>query len=72
MKKIAILLILTFLVFGASGVFAQPVPNQNGDGSGVGSIPVGGGVPIDGGLSILLVLGSAYGMKKAINKKKEE
>ena len=51
---------------------AQPKPpglghgtNQNQQGQ-----PAGGGAPIDGGLSILLLLGAAYGGSKVYRMKK--
>ncbi len=53
------------------GVMAQNPPHPNGgSGPGPGNTPVGGTAPIDGGLTIMLLLGAAYGSKKLfINKK---
>lgn len=50
--------------------FAQPLPNQNGNGSHVGQTPVG--APIDGGMSILLILGAGFGIKKLAALRKQE
>ncbi len=78
MKKIFrnITLIL-FLLLGSAtinNVLADdpappPPPGEHG-----ASGDEGGGAPIDGGLSILLVLGATYGAKKiyTVRKKKEE
>jgi len=78
MKKIFcnITLILFFLLGSATinNVLADdpappPPPGEHG-----ASGDQGGGAPIDGGLSILFVLGAAYGAKKiyAVKKEKEE
>ena len=45
---------------------AQTPPHPNGGGGpGNGNTPVGGGAPIGGGLIIMMVMGAAYGSKKA-------
>ncbi len=45
---------------------AQTPPHPNGGGGpGGGNTPVGGGAPIGGGLIIMMVMGAAYGSKKA-------
>ncbi len=65
MKKI----ILTIaIVLGGLGVFAQPTPPTGSTGhTGAGQNgPIGGGAPIDGGLSILLLMSVAYGAKRTI------
>lgn len=68
MKKKNIFIFLAaaiiFLCAGSSSVFADDpnppiVPGEHGM---AGDVPVG--APIDGGLSILLVLGAGYGAKK--------
>ncbi len=41
-----------------------PHPN-NGGGPGGGNTPIGGGAPLGGGLIIMMVMGAAYGSKKA-------
>lgn len=54
-------------------LFAQETPG--GVGGGFGGLdnpggPIGGGVPIDGGLVLLLTAGVGYGMKKAYHYRK--
>jgi hypothetical protein len=68
MKK-AILTIA--IVLGSICLYAQPVPPPSGNGLN-GNQPAGGGAPIDGGLSILLALGAAYGASKLYKVKEEE
>ena len=70
MKKIRSVFLITMLVGLPLLIFAQPLPNQNGNGSHVGQTPVG--APIDGGLSILLVLGAGFGARKIASFKKQE
>lgn len=70
MKKIRSVFLITMLLGLPLLNFAQPLPNQNGNGSHVGQTPVG--APIDGGLSVLLLLGAGYGVKKIYNLKKKE
>jgi len=43
-----------------------PHPPSSGHGQNGNQPPPGGGAPIDGGISILLALGAAYGMRKVI------
>lgn len=57
--------ILLFLVFMASAVFADAPPDPGG-GPGGGAGPVGGGAPVDGGSLTLIIFGIMYGVKKAI------
>jgi hypothetical protein len=40
-------------------------------GGGTTGAPVGGGAPIDGGLTLLLLAGAAYGGRKVYKKVKE-
>lgn len=73
MKKI----ILTIaIVLGGLGVFAQPTPPTGSTGhTGAGQNgPIGGGAPIDGGLSILLAMGAIYAATKVnqVKMKKSE
>jgi len=42
-----------------------PHPNNGNGGPGGGNTPVGGGAPLGGGLIIMMVMGAAYGSKKA-------
>lgn len=67
MKKIKSILIIAFFITLPFLSNAQPDPRHNGNGSNVGGTPVGNGpqgAPIDGGLSILLLLGAGYGASK--------
>jgi len=73
MKKmkqiIAILMFLSIPLW----MSAQPPHPNGGNAPGPTNIPVGGqpiGSPIDGGLSILLAMGLAYGAKKVYQLKK--
>ena len=74
MKK----LITVFILFVGLSVLpfalmAQNPPHPNGGGApGSGNTPVGGGAPIGSGVIIMMVLGSAYAMKKTIRFKSEE
>lgn len=52
------------LIIGVSSLVASPGGDGDGDG---GEDPA---VPIDGGVSILLVAGAAYGAKKVLEKRK--
>ena len=64
MKKI----ILTAIVVICSMVlFAQPLPPTGNAGN---QGPMGGGAPLDGGLSLLLLISAAYGGKKAYSIRK--
>ncbi len=55
-------LFLAFPLFS----LAQTPPHPNGGGGpGGGNTPVGGGAPLGGGLIIMMVMGAAYGSKKA-------
>jgi len=79
-KTIRIASIVAFLALAPVLSMAQP-PHPGGAGSG-GATPVGapggsgpiggGGAPIDGGLSIFLALGIAYGGRKVYQWKKAE
>lgn len=53
--KIVASLSFMFLVVGLSTVMAQPGPG-----------PVFNPVPVDGGITLLLAAGAAYGVKKAV------
>lgn len=58
MKKIIIIIVLAL---APVIIYAQPLPPAYGQN---GNQQPGGGAPIDGGLSILLLMGAAYGAKK--------
>jgi len=52
---------------------AQPLPNENGNGSPTGGNPISrAGAPIDGGVEILITLGIAYGIRRYNLAKKTE
>jgi len=70
MKKLRYIFIIAMLLTLPLLNFAQPLPYQNGNGSTIGNSPVG--APIDGGLSILLLLGAGYGARKIYGLKKKE
>lgn len=58
-------LISFFVLFlGIGNLQAQPGSGGDGDGEDPTD------VPIDGGISFLLVAGAAYGLKKVLDKKK--
>ena len=69
-KKLFIVLFLIASPLVINNVLADDPPNPGGSpiGVGGGAGPVGGQTggnsPIDGGLSILIALGAAYGSKK--------
>jgi hypothetical protein len=71
MKNIIKITAIAVMIMMAVGLFAQNPPHPNGGNApGASSTPVGGGAPIDGGLSILLLLGAAYGSGKILKIKK--
>jgi hypothetical protein len=61
-SRLTLLLIISLGVFISSNVFAQGGPGDDAD------IP---GIPLDGGLSILIAAGAAYGSKKFYDAKKK-
>jgi hypothetical protein len=72
MKKIKSILIIGLLMAIPLLNFSQPDPRNNGNGSSVGNTPVGStGAPIDGGLSIFLLMGGAYGVKNFLKMRKK-
>ncbi len=72
MKMIKKLLVIAIIISAPLLLNAQPVPPSGGHGLNGNQTPTGGGAPIDGGLSILLLLGAAYGSKKVYKLKKQE
>ena len=70
MKKIRSFVIIAMLTALPVLLFSQPLPYQNGNSSTVGNTPVG--APIDGGLTILMLLGVGYGARKIYSIKKEK
>ncbi len=74
MKKIYALLTVLMLAFvlNTSVVLGDvPPPPGGSGGSGPGGTDLPVGAPIDGGLSVLLVLGAVYGSKKIFGSKDE-
>jgi len=77
MKKIKQIIAIMIFFSIPLWMTAQPPHPNNGDGPpDATNTPVGGGsgypCPIDGGLSVLLVMGLAYGARKVFQLKKEE
>ena len=62
-KKYITLVILISLLFVSTEISAQCPPGQRPNPQGK-CVPVGPGLPIDGGLAILLAAGIALGIKK--------
>lgn len=71
-KKITIIIAVVFLSLSGTKVFSQPLPPGFPDGHGQPTDQPGGGAPIDGGLSMLLLMGVAYGTKKTIEIMKKD
>lgn len=64
-RNLRILLIAGLLITSPLFILAQTPPHPNGGANpGASNGPVGGGAPIGGGLTILIVLGAAYGARK--------
>lgn len=72
-KTVKSWLIIVIIAMSPVINLAQPPhpnsPNNSGGGNapntnGQVNVPVGGGAPIDGGFSVLLVLGAVYGTSK--------
>jgi hypothetical protein len=73
MRRIKIIIVFACLAIFPVLAFSQPDPKINGDGSSVGNDPVGPtGSPIDGGLSVLLLLGALYGIKTGMSLRDKE
>lgn len=64
-NKIRQLVVVAFTFFCLLSISnAQPIPTGNGGGIGSPVGGAGGGAPLDGGLSILLIFGSAFAVRK--------
>lgn len=70
MRKFFWILVFSFLMVSGGALMSQPLPGQNGDGSSLGGDPIGGGANIGGGVTILLVLATGYGLKKAYDNRR--
>ncbi len=72
MKKVlkTSLLIAGLAIMSISSAYAQcqgcppPPPPSHGSNGGGAEVPPGGCAPVDGGLSIMLILGAAYAGRK--------
>lgn len=70
-KAIKTITIVAFLMTAPLLMLAQNPPHPNGGNNpGSSNVPVGGAAPIDGGLILLIAMGSAYSAKKVWNYKK--
>jgi len=67
-KKIRVYVLLAMAMLAIMNVYAQPTGDPTGDPD---ATPVEE-VPIDGGLSLLLGAGIAYGAKRAYDSKKKD
>jgi len=63
MKKLYLLFVFLFLSVSQFVLFAQPPGPGN---------PLGGAVPVDGGLAFLLAAGAGYGANKAYDYRKKK
>jgi hypothetical protein len=73
MKNRIKLLLPALLIALSTSLFAQapPLPpDARGTGVTTNQAPGGGAAPIDGGLSMLLLLGAGYGMKRIYDARK--
>ncbi|MBN1338712.1 MAG: hypothetical protein JXA03_05275 [Bacteroidales bacterium] len=72
MKKcIQNIMIAAFLLAAPAVMLAQNPPHPNGGNApGTSNTPVGGGSPIDGGLTFMLIAGTAFGLRKIYKVKK--
>ena len=64
MKKV---ILTALIVIGSIGLYAQPLPPAYPHGEATTDQPA---APIDGGLSILMLMGAAFGVKKVYILKK--
>ena len=71
MKKAIQILVILFVILVPVILSAQPLPYDQSIGGGAGSMPVGGGAPIGGGLLIMLSLAIGYGSKKIYKARKK-
>ena len=67
-STLSLFVLMVMLTFSASADVPPPPGGSGGGGPSGSDLPVG--APIDGGLSLLLILGAAYGAKKTLNLKK--
>jgi len=67
MKQFKLILTVSLLLFGSQILFSAPPPPPAGS-PGCWPPPC---VPIDGGVSLLIVAGAAYGAKKLVDSRKK-
>lgn len=65
MKKKILLIMVTWAISTLILAQAPPAPPSNPTQGGNG--PVGGSAPLDGGITLLVLMGVAYSLKKTIN-----
>ncbi len=70
-RKLSLILTLALIVMSLS-VLGDLPPDPGTGGPGTGGVPVGGGSPVGGGLVTMLILGSAYFVRKTFHKEKEQ
>ena len=70
-KYIKYIFIILFQLFTFVSIGQMMEPEDPGN-DPVGKPPLGGGAPISGGTVLLIVLGTAYGLKKVYELKKED
>ena len=66
MKKSIKLISLILLVSISTLGIAQGPPDPDPDPSGNGDNGIGGNAPVENGISVLLILGAAYGTRKTL------
>ena len=69
MKNRIRLIILALAMFIPLLIIAQPAPNSSGTGGGIHGLPAGGvnnGAPIDGGISLVIMMAIGLGIKRKL------
>lgn len=69
MKKLFYPLLISLAIAFATTTQAQPAhPNNGGSTPSGGNTPVGGGAaPLDGGIGLLILMATAYGIKSTLS-----
>jgi hypothetical protein len=70
-SRITPILFFTFL-FVSTKVISQDIATPGGGNDPGDGGPLGGAVPVDGGLALLLAAGAGYGAKKAYDYRKSQ
>lgn len=71
LKFVTIAVFFTVLHCGLDAFGQNPPPPPPGGHGGTGNVP-GGGAPIGSGISVMLLLGAAYGSRKLLQIAKNE